>query len=145
MSSSDSNMGELMNHPLIKQVTDDIAQSRAQLQTQRLLDEMESKRARLTQLTGILEQYTSALTDYERLRLEVHETLGRLWVAVEAHSALLSRPPHGFPEVIFHKIDVPTLRPQAGPWSNVNGVFTTTRAAVEGWMATHGKTWPLQN
>ena len=136
---------EFKDHPLIKQVTDDIAASRAQLQTQRMLDEMEAKRARLSHLNEIHDQYTSALEDYEQLRLQLHEALGRLWAAVEAHSALTSQPPNGFPEVIFHKIDVPTLRPPSGPWSNVNGVFTTTRAAVEGWMATHGKTWPLQN
>jgi len=134
---------ELMNHPLFKQASADIAESKAAQETQRMLEQANAQTARKQQVDKVLEQYNAALADYERLRVETHTALGRVWRAVQAYAVLTqgATPPNYY-AAVFPNIHLPTLVPDPRPFANNLGPFTTTRAAMEGYQSTLGKTWP---
>ena len=131
---------ELMKHPLMAKVTADIAATRQQQETQRMMDHMEAQRIREDQGKYLASQYKAAVDDYERLRGETHAAVGRIWAAVQAYSRVTGVNPGEFQEATFNTINVPTLKVNSSPWA-LSSSFTTTQAATMGWFASMGKEW----
>jgi hypothetical protein len=132
---------QLMNHPLMAKVAAELEETRAQQQTQRALDQSEAQRVRAEQGQRLVSEYKAAIREYERMRVDLHAVVGRVWAAVQAYGHLTGTHPLDFTEQIFNTINVPSLIPSTSPWAMSNG-FTTTQAAAMGSQATFGKTWP---
>lgn len=131
---------ELMAHPLMKQVTADLEKAKEIRESERVAGEIEQRRLRAEQGRYLREQFQAAADEYERLRVEAHAAVGRVWYAAQDYSRLTSNLPPGFSESTFTTINLPTLVPNPSPWSASSG-FTTTQAAVASFFATSGKSW----
>lgn len=131
---------ELLAHPLMAKVQADIAETRAKQQADRLAGEMDAQRLRGEQGKYLKAQYDQAIADYERLRQETHDAVGRIWAAVQAYSAVTKAHPQGFVESLFNEISVPSLIPNPSPYA-LRPMHTTTQVAVMGWFASQGKQW----
>jgi hypothetical protein len=145
----DFTQAELRSHPLMKQMEADIASTRQAQQTQRMLDQMEAQRQRADQGRLIQAEFDQLLAEYEQLRKPMHALLGRMWQVAQSYARLTSaddprnpggRPPQGFHDAMFMRIDLPTLKVDPSPWA-MPMTATTTKAAVDGWYASHGKEW----
>lgn len=131
---------ELLAHPLMKQVTADIAQTREKQEAERVAGEIEQRRLRAEEGRYLQEQFHAAIAEYERVRVEAHAAVGGVWRAAQAYSRLTGVLPPGFAENTFTTIDLPTLKPNPSAWF-ASGGFTTTQAAVASFFATRGKSW----
>jgi len=137
----DISRDEVMAHPLMKQITADIAETRAQQNQARLLQESEQVRLRAEHGQFLKQQYDDAVAEYERLRLHTHEAAGRVWFAVQAYARLTGgTPPPGHSDHVFQEINVPTLIPNPSPWVLSPGI-ATAKAAIANWYSTNGKEW----
>jgi len=128
------------DHPLMKQVQQDIAQANAREEQQRALDNLEAQRLRQNQAQLLHREYQAKVSEYERLRADVHALLGEMWGIVQDYHRLTSQNPPTFPENTFMSIDVPSLLPSTNPHHMPNN-FSTTRAAVMGYFSGLGRTW----
>ena len=133
---------ELMSHPLMAKVVADLAETKAQQQMQRANDHAEAQRVRAEQGQRAVAEYKAAMAEYERMRHDLHAVVGRVWAAVQAYQQLTHQQPSDFTEAVFSEINVPTLVPCTSPWGNPFAALSTTKAAIEGYRATMGKTWP---
>lgn len=128
------------DHPLMKQVQQDIALANAREEEQRQADLLEAQRLRQNQAQLLHREYQAKVSEYESLRTDVHACLGELWRVVQDYHRLTSQNPPTFPENTFMSIDVPSLIPNPSP-HHMPSSFSTTRASVMGYFASTGRTW----
>lgn len=124
----------------MKQVTADIAETRAKKDAEQVVNELERQRLRQEQGKYLHDQYTQAVAEYERIRGDAHAIVGRVWIAAQAYSRLTGQNPNEFPENTFNDINLPTLKPNPSPYG-MSSAVSTTRGAVMGWFASTGTRW----
>lgn len=137
----DISRDEVMAHPLMKQITADIAETRVQQNLARQLNEADQVRLRAEHGQFLKRQYDEAVAEYEALRKQTHDAAGRVWLAVQSYARLTggTHPP-GHSDHVFESINVPTLIPNPSPWVLSHGI-PTAKAAIAHWYSTNGKEW----
>jgi hypothetical protein len=130
----------LNDHPALKKIQAEVDAENLRLEQKRIEDQAEA--ARLRQERGQLlgREYTARIQEYEVLRKQIHAKLGEVWTAVQEYSRLTGATPSTFQEATFMKIDVPSLVPNPSPFF-MSSNHSTTRAGVDSWFSTQGKTW----
>ena len=127
---------ELLTHPLMKKVQEDLAETRRTKEQEALANEMEASQLRANQGRYLYAQYEDAVNDYERLRVEMHAVVGRIFMSALEYSNLTRQPPPSHNENRLCQIDIPTLKPQNNSWSST---FSTTRAAITQFFSNGGR------
>lgn len=131
----------ISDHPLMKQITTEVAAENLKAEQQRQADQMEAARLRAEQGQLLNREYLQSVERYEQARTALHAAAGDLWRTAQDYARLTGSPPPSFMEATFMRIDTPSMVPPTSHWGSISSGIGTVRAAVAGWFATMGKTW----
>lgn len=135
-------MEQMAAHPLMAKVIAEVQVKREQDAQAAQVQRMEDAQRHYTEKAALLRQYNEAVADYEAHRAVMHQTLGTIFGLAQRYARMNGgQTPPSFPEATFIRIDIPTLIPATGPYQ-WDSPISTTRSAVDGWLATMGRDWP---